>query len=193
MKICILSSIGRSGTTSLFNIMCECLPRYYTCLNEPFGPTFDGDGMDIIKNNTNVLVKELLNHRINDEVFPYEWPYQTFDKIIIMDRRNKREQAESHAINSYNEVAFTDWHQRKVYDLSNIPEEYIQKLESQATDLMKEHKGKVYYYEDVFLNHNLDLLMEIINSVGIQTIPVNVLYEHFYSIDKKVRIVKNLI
>jgi hypothetical protein len=48
MKICIISSIGRSGTTSLFDMMSLCLPRYYTCLNEPFGPFQKGHEMNYV-------------------------------------------------------------------------------------------------------------------------------------------------
>jgi hypothetical protein len=193
MKICIISSIGRSGTTSLFDMISLCLPRYYICLNEPFGPFQKGHETHVIENSPNVLVKELLNHRVNDEVFPYEWPYQTFDKVIVMERRNKWEQAESHAAHSYKRVDFKSWHNRKEYDLTNIPREYIKALADQSEDLMQYHRGKIYYYEDVFMEHNLDLLMEIMNSVGITEVPNQVLKDYFYSPKKKVRIVKTLI
>jgi hypothetical protein len=193
MKICIISSIGRSGTTSLFDMMSLCLPRYYTCLNEPFNSYQKGDEMNYIENAPNVLVKELLNHTVKDEVFPYDWMYQTFDKVIVMDRRNKWEQAESHATHSYRGVNYKTWHTRKEYDLSNIPKEYIKSLADQSEDLMQYHKGNIYYYEDVFMEHNLDLLMEIMNYVGITEEPKKVLNDYFYSHKKKVRIVKTII
>jgi hypothetical protein len=193
MKICIISSIGRSGTTSLFDMMSLCLPRYYTCLNEPFGPFQKGYEKHIIDNSPHILVKELLNHNVNDEVFPYEWIYQTFDKVIVMDRRDKWKQAESHAAHSYRGTNFNNWHKRKEYDLSEVPYEYIKALVDQSEDLMQYHRGKIYYYEDVFMEHNLDLLMEIMNSVGITEIPQQVLKDYFYSLKKKVRIVKTLI
>jgi hypothetical protein len=193
MKICIISSIGRSGTTSLFDMMSLCLPRYYTCLNEPFGPFQKGHETHVIENNPNVLVKELLNHTVNNGVFPYDWMYQTFDRVIVMERRNKWEQAESHAAHSYRGVNYKTWHTRKEYDLTNIPTEYIKALADQSEDLMQYHRGKIYYYEDVFMEHNLDLLMEIMNSVGITEIPNQVLKDYFYSPKKKVRIVKTLI
>ena len=193
MKICIISSIGRSGTTSLFDMMSLCLPRYYTCLNEPFGPFQKGHEMNYIENASNVLVKELLNHTVKDEVFPYDWMYQTFDRVIVMERRNKWEQAESHAAHSYKRVDYKSWHSRKEYDLSNIPEEYIKSLADQSEDLMQYHKGNIYYYEDLFMNYNLDLLMEIMNYVGITDVPEQVLKDYFYSPKKKVRIVKTII
>ena len=79
MKICIISSIGRSGTTSLFDMMSLCLPRYYTCLNEPFGPFQKGHETHLIENAPNVLVKELLNHTVKDGVFPYDCLLYTSD------------------------------------------------------------------------------------------------------------------
>jgi hypothetical protein len=193
MKICIISSIGRSGTTSLFDMMSLCLPRYYTCLNEPFFRHQRGQEMNLIENNPNVLVKELLNHTVNNGVFPYDWMYQTFDKIIVMERRNKWEQAESHAAHSYIGNNLKTWHNRKEYDLTNIPTEYIKALADQSEDLMQYHKGNIYYYEDVFMEHNLDLLMEIMNYVGITEVPKKVLNDYFYSPQKKVRIIKTLI
>jgi hypothetical protein len=110
-----------------------------------------------------------------------------------MERRNKRDQAESHAVNSYNDVNFKNWHERKEYDLTNIPADYIKKLSDQSEDLMQYYQGKIYYYEDVFMEHNIDLLMEIMNYVGITEVPEQVLKDYFYSIKKKVRIVKKLI
>ena len=193
MKICIISSIGRSGTTSLFDMMSLCLPRYYTCLNEPFFRHQRGHEMNLIENNPNVLVKELLNHTVNNGVFPYDWMYQTFDRVIVMERRNKWEQAESHAAHSYRGDNFKTWHNRKEYDLTNIPTEYIKALADQSEDLMQHHKGNIYYYEDVFMKHNLDLLMEIMNYVGITEVPKKVLNDYFYSPQKKVRIIKTLI
>ena len=193
MKICIISSIGRSGTTSLYNLISLCLPKYYISLNEPFGPHQTGNEMNVIEHTPDILVKELLNHTVRDEVFPYEWVYQTFDKVVVMERRNKREQAESHAFHSYNKANFKTWHDRKEYDLSNIPEEYIKSLADQSENLMQYHKGNIYYYEDVFMEHNLDLLMEIMNSVGVTEVPKKVLNDYFYSPKKKVRIVKTII
>jgi hypothetical protein len=193
MKICIISSIGRSGTTSLFDMMSLCLPRYYTCLNEPFFRHQRGHEMNLIENNPNVLVKELLNHTVNNGVFPYDWMYQTFDRVIVMERRNKWEQAESHAAHSYIGNNLKTWHNRKEYDLTNIPTEYIKALADQSEDLMQHHKGNIYYYEDVFMKHNLDLLMEIMNYVGITEVPKKVLNDYFYSPQKKVRIIKTLI
>jgi hypothetical protein len=149
--------------------------------------------MNLIENNPNVLVKELLNHTVNNGVFPYDWMYQTFDRVIVMERRNKWEQAESHAAHSYRGDNFKTWHNRKEYDLTNIPTEYIKALADQSEDLMQHHKGNIYYYEDVFMKHNLDLLMEIMNYVGITEVPKKVLNDYFYSPQKKVRIIKTLI
>lgn len=173
--------------------MSLCLPRYYTCLNEPFFRYQTGHEMNLIENYPNVLVKELLNHTVNNKVFPYDWMYQTFDRVIVMERRNKWEQAESHAAHSYRGCNFKTWHNRKEYDLTNIPTEYIKALADQSEDLMKHHRGNIYYYEDVFMEHNLDLLMEIMNYVGISEVPKKVLNDYFYNPQKKVRIIKTII
>ncbi len=149
--------------------------------------------MDFIEHSPNVLVKELLNHTVNDEFFPYEWLYQVFDRVVVMERRSKTDQAESHAVHSYYNIDFTDWHTRKEYDLKNIPKDYIKKLADQSEDLMQYYKGKIYYYEDVFMDHNIDLLMEIMNYVGITELPEQVLEDYFYSIKKKVRIPRRII
>ena len=188
MKICVISSIGRSGTTSLFDMMRLCLPIYYTCLNEPFNDEQDPHAMGWIMHEPNILVKELLCHKVNGEVFPYEWLYETFDKVIIMDRRNKLEQSESNAVHSYDKTNNESWHIRKKYNLTNIPTEYIEELKKSSEDLTQHYRGKIYYYEDVFMGHNVDLLMEIMNSVGITEIPKQILFDYFYSPKKKVRV-----
>lgn len=116
MKILILAS-PRSGSTTLTSLIKEHLKETnYKVFFEPFNPKlyqkYLTNGNDFInceplKKYQNLLVKSiiLLNYiEYPTSIFSNEdeyidWCLDFFDKIIVLDRENKKEQAESFVIN----------------------------------------------------------------------------------------------
>lgn len=88
-----------------------------------------------------------------------------------------------------------DWHLiKKRYKLSNIPKEYMDEINHRVEEstiiideIAKTYNQKVYYYEDIFVEHNLDIIKEIFDEVNI---PINIelINKWIISDDKKVRI-----
>ena len=164
MKILILGT-PRSGTTSLVKFIDSHikLPNYKMII-EPFNSELDGYIMNIdsIINFKNLLIKNLF--LIGNDEYPkdsfanvyeyFEWCFSYFDKIIILDRKDKITQSESFVIN---ETASRErgigWHTPKVYDLTKIETSYIQTMINRYTESSKilhnisQNKGyPIFYY-----------------------------------------------
>lgn len=176
MRIAIVCN-GRSGSTSTFNYVNCCLitqnEKHYTFF-EPFNyvnPDRDVKlkSIEQISNKENVLLKTF----IDVDNYPYEsfttvesyweWVYSFFDKIVVLERKNKRLQAESlyyHIKLSKNRTVSPDWHKQKYYDIEENDETHIQgitnHLESESTVLKSiSDKGyPLFYYEDIFVDKN---------------------------------------
>lgn len=209
MKIAIVCN-GRSGSTSIFNYINCCLikerKKYYTFF-EPFN-FINPDRVDKIKNINDILNKKdvLLKTFIDKDNYPYEsfnnvedywvWFYSFFDKIIVLERKNKRLQAESlvyHIRLSKNRTVSTNWHKPKFYDLTDADENDIVKLTNHLeweSIFLKNISNKGYplfYYEDIFVDKNIDVI-ESLNDYC--DIPYNqkCINEWILSPHKKVRI-----
>jgi len=180
MKIAIVCN-GRSGSTSMINYINCCLlneNKKYNTFFEPFNfinPNRNDKlkTIDEIVNKKNILLKTF----IDVDNYPYEsfnnmeeywnWFYSFFDKIIVLERKNKRLQAESlvyHIRLSKNRTLSPHWHKPKYYDLNEIDEEDIVKLtkhlEQESTILKKiSNRGyPLFYYEDIFVNKNIEVI-----------------------------------
>lgn len=178
MKILILAT-PRSGSTSLTNLIYSHLKQLkYTLFIEPFNSNFynsyKNKGFDFettypLEKFKNLLVKTLLLSDNNeypkksfDNIESYlEWCITFFDKIIILDRKNKLQQSESFA---FNEIMFRtygiDWHVPKKYDISVIDKNYLETMINryeESSKLLKDLSNKnnipIFYYEDIFLNN----------------------------------------
>jgi hypothetical protein len=178
MKICILST-GRAGSTSLYNLLEKHLPSNYYCCLEPFNP-----GMDkhvdvninqklVIESEENVLIKTLIGHtQENIELEDmYVWLFKNFDKIILLDRKDKQLQVESFSYQSYKNNG--SWHEKKRYRMEMVPKDIIdtniKRLEystNKINELSKKYKKKIYYYEDIFLDNNIETINEIFNLIN---------------------------
>ncbi len=177
MKICILST-GRAGSTSLYNLLEKHLPSNYYCCLEPFNP-----GMDkhvdvninqklVIESEENVLIKTLIGHtQENIELEDmHVWLFNNFDKMILLDRLDKQLQLESFSYQSYNKG---NWHEKKRYRMEMVPKDIIdtniKRLEystNKINELSKKYKKKIYYYEDIFLDNNIETINEIFNLIN---------------------------
>ncbi len=178
MKICILST-GRAGSTSLYNLLEKHLPSNYYCCLEPFNP-----GMDkhvdvninqklVIESEENVLIKTLIGHtQENIELEDmHVWLFKNIDKIILLDRKDKQLQVESFSYQSYKNNG--SWHEKKRYRMEMVPKDIIdtniKRLEystNKINELSKKYKKKIYYYEDIFLDNNIETINEIFNLIN---------------------------
>ena len=183
MKIAIVCN-GRSGSTSMFNYIKCCLykkPEKYYTFFEPFNfINIDRDDKhktinDII-NKKNILIKTF----IDKDNYPYEsfknvedywkWFYSFFDKIIVLERKNKRLQAESlvyHIRLSKNRTITPYWHKPKYYDLNEMDEENIVKLtnhlelESLILKSISDRGYPLFFYEDIFVNKDIETIKRL--------------------------------
>jgi hypothetical protein len=195
MKICILAT-GRCGSTSLFGCIKDHLPSEYMFLTEPFDRyKTKKEPFTIDASTPNVLIKTLVGQIPNekDGMMIYDWIFQTFDKVIILDRKNKLEQSESFAFHTTNKIK--DRHNRKrVYYFNSIPEDVMNKWELDlniASELLesysREYNSKIYYYEDIFVNKDDLIINEIFNYLDLTPIKESV-DSWIISDNKKVRI-----
>ena len=214
MKICIFAS-GRCGSTSLFHCIDKHLPKFYYSMYEPFHrlkktSELDEFFLDLTKKE-NVFIKTLVGQGserfdINNGEAIYNgiidieklnnWVYNTFDKIILLDRRQEDLQLESMAYHLHlnDDLA---WHKKKYYEINKISPillEYAKKtLENTKKNLVSfglEHKIKTYYYEDIFVDKNMNVINEIFDYIGIkpnkEMIETYILSEEFkVRLDKK--------
>jgi hypothetical protein len=202
MKICIIST-GRSGSTSLYNLIKNHLGNEYYSITEPFNDKIkrvketDPDQIEVIKNNTQVLIKTITAQRPENKTdeFIDNWLFEFFDKIILLDRLNIKEQAESFAyiIHSNNNL----WHTKQVYKMSQVPKEFIKEWEEKLLNdkkiinrYSKQYNKRVYYYEDIFINKNIEILKEIFKYLELE-LNYDLVNEWIFSEEKKLRINEN--
>lgn len=202
MKICIIST-GRAGSTSLYNLVKDHLGHEYYTITEPFNDKIkrvreiDANQFDFISKKTHLLIKTITTQKPKDktEDFIGDWFFDFFDKVILLDRANITEQAESFAylIHTDNNL----WHTKQVYKMSKVPKDFVDEWEERLSNnkkiisgYSKKYNKKIYYYEDIFVNKNLETLKEIFEYLNID-LNYDLVNEWIFSEDKKVRISEN--
>jgi hypothetical protein len=184
MRIAIVCN-GRSGSTSLTNLInCSLLSqgKKYSLFFEPFNYR-NVDKNNKIKKIDDIINKEniLLKTFIDRDNFPYEsfkdvneywdWFYTFFDKIIVLERINKRLQSESLAYHlkiSKDKTVTPHWHKQKYYDLSIIDENELINLTKHLeldSIFLKEisNKGYPHYtYEKIFVDKDTETINNIL-------------------------------
>jgi hypothetical protein len=209
MKILLLGT-PRSGSTSLVKLINSHinLPNYKMVI-EPFNNSlyFDRNNtIETLLQYQNILVKNLFLVG-NDEypkesftnVFEYlNWCYTYFDKIIILDRRNRIAQSESFVINEtmWREKG-VDWHTKKIYDLDRIDTTYLETMIDRYTksgkilnDIAYTNNFPISYYEDIFLNHNMEVIKNIFQYLNME-LDMEMYNKYVISNELQVRINKN--
>jgi hypothetical protein len=209
MKILLLGT-PRSGSTSLVRLIDSHinLPNYKMVI-EPFNNSlyFDGNNtIETLLQYENILVKNLFLIG-NDEypkdsfidVFEYlNWCYTYFDKIIVLDRRDRIAQSESFVVN---ETMWRErgvgWHTKKIYDLDRIDKSYLETMidryiESSKilNDIAYTNNFPIFYYEDIFLNHNMKVVKKLFEYLGMD-LDVEMYNKYVISNELQVRINKN--
>ena len=178
MKICILST-GRAGSTSLYNAFKLHLSNDYYSITEPFNydmkrmSPIEENQFDYINNCENVLIKSIITQippNMDMDSY-YEWTFNFFDYVVLLDRRDEKLQSESFAFLRYTNE--TDWHlKKKRYNMSKVPKEFLNEIHNGVirfkkilTDLSVKYKHKIYYYEDIFIEHNRKIIEEIFKGI----------------------------
>jgi hypothetical protein len=168
----------------MFHYLNSCLikeGKKYHSLFEPFNfvnPDRDDKikKIDNIVNKKNILIKTFTD-RNN---YPYEsfknvedywnWLYSFFDKIIVLERKDKRLQAESlvyHIKLSKNRTIPPYWHKSKYYDLTESDEPHIigltNYLETESLFLksISDRGYPLFYYEDIFVNKDIEIIKRL--------------------------------
>lgn len=187
MKIAIVCN-GRSGSTSLtYFINCVSLSqkKNLSLFFEPFNyRNLDNEiklkTIDDIVNKKNVLLKTFIDRdnypydsfKSNEEY--WDWVYEFFDKIIVLEREDKRMQSESlvyHLKISRDKTVTPHWHKQKYYDLGEEDENTIvelsKHLESESNflrDISK--KGyPLFTYEDLFVKKDFIVIKKLLDYV----------------------------
>lgn len=214
MKVILLAN-ARSGSRSLYNFIGHHLRKInkkYISLHEPFNysPKLTElqesiKNIESIKGKNNILIKSLMQDQ-----YPYEsfrtweeyikWVFEYFDKIILLDRKDKIKQCESvfyHTkINNRISINYT-WHTPKVYNLTNEDTDGVQSLikpfENSGKKMLEYsniYNVPIFYYEDIFLDKNKNLIKELLNYLNISEIEPKAYNEWIDNEYKVVRIDK---
>ncbi len=203
MKICIIST-GRAGSTSLYQLIKKHLPIDYYMVVEPWNKGWKrnneltGTELDTILKSHNVFIKTLVGQLPeNENIKAFEnWLFTFFDKIILLDRLDDKLQVESMVWHgSFNKGK--SWHEKEFYDLEKIPKDTISEQKIILNDrktiinnYSKTYKRKIYYYEDIFIHHNMNEINEIFSLLELK-LNEKYLIEYVLSKEKKVRIDKD--
>lgn len=204
MRIAILTS-ARTGSTSLFHLIEGHLNvGGYTCVSEPFNnfwrdeinlPTYD---VDFFEDKKNIFIKTFVSKTqkpkslLDNENKYWDWFFNYFDKIILLDRLDKDLQSESltYHIKS-NDIH--SWQKRQFYDLSNITKE---ELDDSKLVLLNESKMihefskkgyPLYYFEDIFVKKDKSVIENLFNYIDVKL--KDSLYNQFVESDvNKIRL-----
>jgi hypothetical protein len=181
----------------------------YKLFIEPYNMELNNSITSIfpLKKYDNLLVKNLFLDGYEYEypldsfnnVYEYfNWCYSFFDKIIILDRRNKISQSESFAVNeTLIRTKGIGWHTPKIYDIDKIEPSYISTMVERYTnssEVLKSisliNKLPLFYYEDIFEKHDLLILDNLFKYLELE-LDKNYYNEFILSPNRKVRIDKS--
>jgi LPS sulfotransferase NodH len=208
MKILLLGT-PRSGSTSLIKFINSHISlSHYKMMIEPFNNELNGaiNSITPLLKYNNLLVKNLFligNDEYPKESFEnvyeyFDWCYSFFDKIVMLDRKDKIAQSESFVINeTISREKGINWHTQKIYDLDKIDKTYFNEMINRYTEsskILKEisniNNFPIFYYEDIFLEHNMETINNLLKYLGMK---LNTKYynEFILSSYRRVRIEKS--
>lgn len=182
MRIAILAS-ERTGSTTLYNFLKNHLINsQYHCHCEPFNSVLKDKinrkvyPIEFYNDKNNVLIKTFLNNLHippNTIVSDYwEWFFNYFEKIILLDRRDKNLQSESFSYHESNNDVLS-WQRKQFYDMSKIDKLNIEnrkKIFTEESKILFEYSKKGYplfYYEDIFLNKDMSVIKSMVDYINL--------------------------
>lgn len=197
MRICILSN-PRSGSSSLYGLIERHLPKDYYSVSEPFNPKYmeyisdDRDHNAIIESSNNVFLKNIVYQypiKYGSKESWYEWLFANFDKVILLDRKDRVSQSESFVYHDTKNDP--NWFINSYYDLTDIDKsiindriEFLSKDGEMLIEKSKDHP--LFYYEDIFVTRDTQKINEMFEYLGIT--PIQKYIDFFiFSDSKKVR------
>lgn len=183
MRIAILTT-ARTGSTCLYHLIENHLPKSYVCISEPFNNhwrdkinlnTYD---IDFFENKSDVFIKTFVSKLQrpkslleNDSKF-WIWFFKYFDKIILLDRLDKDLQSESLTYHlKKNDIS--SWQKPQKYDLSNISKDEIfttKDILINDANLINEFNKigyPLFYYEDIFLKKDKSIIESMFDYIGL--------------------------
>lgn len=204
MKIAILTS-ERTGSTTLFHMIREHLvTNSYLCHIEPFNQFLNKNigrvvyDTEFYKNKNKIFIKTFLSpiHRPKDflekENEYWVWFFNYFDKIILLDRKDKTLQSESFTFHSI-KSGVTGWHKRQFYDLSNINQEFIDRIkytffeESEKLHEISKKGYPIFYFEDIYIERKKSVIQNMFEYIGIE-LNDQIYTKHVFSDGNRVRL-----
>lgn len=206
MRIAILTS-ARSGSTSLYQIIQkQLLLKKYYCISEPFNRWWRGPAglntydIDYFKDKQDVFIKTFVSSGqkpatfTNDEHGYWKWFFDYFEKVIILDRKDKQLQSESVTYHLKKADPYS-WQKRQYYELGNISQEDIKKSKEvlfRDSRMMHYFANKGYplfYFEDLFIEKNREKAEKLFEYLELPLIEED--YEEFIKSDTyKIRLTK---
>ena len=206
MRIAILTS-ARSGSTSLYQIILQqLLLKKYFCMSEPFNRwwrapaglnTYD---IDYFKDKQDVFIKTFVSSGqkpatfANDEEGYWQWFFNYFQKVIILDRKDKDLQSES-VIYHYKTQDPYSWHKKQYYNLENITKQEIEETkkvlyrDSELMHSFAKNGYPLYYFEDLFIKKDKQQAQDLFDYIELPLLEDD--YEEFINSDTcKIRLTK---
>jgi hypothetical protein len=206
MKICVLAT-PRSGSKSILALLQSTFWYFnYYSISEPFNydhhkmmDTNTHDFFTRIINRNDVIIKTLVNQKPKNFNTIEEWYdslFGIFDKVIILDRLNKKEQTESY-VYCLTKSDFGRWHVPNVYDLTNVSKElyeetfnYLTEQRELLKNLSLKYSAPFYNYEDIFIDKNENVINNFFNYIEMEKNDYN-LNKFVFSKNLKVRLYEN--
>ena len=183
MRIAILTS-ARSGSTSLYHLIEAHLnKKNHICVSEPFNnywrdkiniQTYD---VDFFENKENIFIKTFVSKTqkpkslLDNEVGYWDWFFDYFEKIILLDRLDKDLQSESLTYHMKVDDIHS-WQKKQEYDLSITTSEEINNSKNaliNESNMLHNFSKKgypLYYFEDIFIKKDkskIDNIFEYLN------------------------------
>jgi hypothetical protein len=204
MRVAILTS-ARSGSTSLYHLIEAHLNRKnHICISEPFNnywrekiniQTYD---IDFFENKKNIFIKTFVSKNqkpvslLDNEDDYWDWFFNYFEKIILLDRLDKDLQSESLAYHmKVNDIH--SWQKRQTYDLSITTLDEIQNSKNvllNESTMIHEFSKKgfpLYYFEDIFIKKDKTKINDIFEYLNID-LNESIYNDYVYSDAYKIRI-----
>lgn len=193
MKIQIIGT-PRSGTTSLSRMIWHHIESIgYVKFLEPFNPRFyeyyksSGycfDSYEPLKQFNKLLIKNIFlsenkeypEKQFNSNREHIEFTSTFFDKVIILDRKDRFSQTESFVVNETAErLTGISWSTPKIYRTDNLDANFFNNIfgrlkesEIELYNFSQKYNYPLFYYEDIFTKHNINELERLFNYIGIE-------------------------